>query len=948
MTSPVLVGRDEELDRLVAAATSPPSVTVVEGEAGIGKTRLVTELTRRPELAGRRVLTGGCARIREPFPLGPLLDALRAAGGHLRAVPLSPVAGALRPLMPELADLLPPAPDRLDDKIAERHRVFRGLACLIGSLGPAVLVLEDMHWADEQSVEFLGYLLSDPPPGLGVVLTFRGEEVGPAVRALTARLPGGTAREHLVLRPFGTAATRELAASVLDAERVSEDFAAYLCERTSGLPFAIQELLALLRARGTLVRRGGGWSRKAIDELDVPSGVRDSVLERVSRLSPAAREVAEAASVLQVMATIPVLTAVCRAGGEDALRGLDEALERGLLIERAGRVGYRHLLAVQAVYDDVPLPRRQELHRRAASALEGLDPVPLGQVAHHLRHAGLTGAWVDAAERAADRAAALGDDSEVIRLLADVLRDARLDPARRARLSAKLGWACVDTPGKVDAAALLDAALEHDLPRPLRGELLFLLALNLETAGRDPHRQWRAYAEAVEHLGSRPELAVRAMLGLSMPLAPGVPPAEHVAWLDRALRTLPEVGDRALRTLVYGKAAMVLTTMGDPRWAELSGRMLELTGEPTVSQEVNAFRSAGVNACYPGHHARSERLLTSALRAVTEHDLGRVPEMTCRACLAVLSYARGRWDGLPEETAFLIGRFADSPRHRLLPEAVAACLALHRGEPDAARRALDEAVDACLDMGAIDLLPLPLGALARLAAAQGDAGAVLEKADRARAAWEAKRLWPAAVRALPALAAALIAGGGAGAAAALAARVEERLRGLDAPLGPAALAHARGLIALAAGRRHAAADHLLAAADAYDALLSPYEAAQAREAAADCLSRLAGPAAAAHLQRALAAYAGLGARWDLDRASRLARAQGVAPPARHRSGPRGYGSALSPRESEVAGLAAGGLTNKEIARALFLSTKTVDKHLSAALRKLGLRSRTALARRLPD
>ncbi|NUP19619.1 MAG: response regulator transcription factor [Streptomyces sp.] len=140
----------------------------------------------------------------------------------------------------------------------------------------------------------------------------------------------------------------------------------------------------------------------------------------------------------------------------------------------------------------------------------------------------------------------------------------------------------------------------------------------------------------------------------------------------------------------------------------------------------------------------------------------------------------------------------------------------------------------------------------------------------------------------------------------------------------------------------------MSAAAAYDRLCCPYEAAQVREQAASCLFRLGDGRAPSLLGAALAAYGELGARWDLDRASRLARLHGVPSPARHRRGPHGYGSDLSPREEETARLAATGLTNKEIAKELFLSTKTVDKHLSAALRKLGLRSRSALARRLDD
>ncbi|MEV0810140.1 AAA family ATPase [Micromonospora sp. NPDC050200] len=248
-----MVGRGEEIEEILSALARPPAAIAIEGEAGIGKTRLVTELLSRAEIADRLQVTGACAHIREPFPLGPVVEALRRTHEHLSpsaATSLSPVTGALRPLLPELAHLLPAAPDPLNDRIGERHRVFRGLAELLGSLGRVVLVLEDMHWADEQTIEFLGYLLSDPLAGLCVVLTFRGEEVDPGIRALTARLPASVARVQVELPPFDTAATSALAAAVLGADRVSEDFAAYLRERTSGLPFAIQQSrVRLLPAR---------------------------------------------------------------------------------------------------------------------------------------------------------------------------------------------------------------------------------------------------------------------------------------------------------------------------------------------------------------------------------------------------------------------------------------------------------------------------------------------------------------------------------------------------------------------------------------------------------------------------------------------------------------------------------------------------------------------------
>lgn len=157
VVSPTLVGRVDELGVLVSAVDTPPAVVVVEGEAGIGKTRLISELQARPEVADRTFVVGTCRRIREPFPLGPVLDVVKDVGPELAASRLSPVVGALRPLLPEVAHLLPPQPSPLDDRDAERHRVFRGLVEVLTSLDPAVLVLEDLHWADDHTLDFVAY-----------------------------------------------------------------------------------------------------------------------------------------------------------------------------------------------------------------------------------------------------------------------------------------------------------------------------------------------------------------------------------------------------------------------------------------------------------------------------------------------------------------------------------------------------------------------------------------------------------------------------------------------------------------------------------------------------------------------------------------------------------------------------------------------------------------------
>ncbi|QYC40983.1 Spore germination protein GerE [Nonomuraea coxensis DSM 45129] len=959
VVSPILVGRERELARLAeliaatpgtALAPPGPAVAVVEGEAGIGKSRLVAELLNGPAVAGRRVLRGGCLQIREPFPLGPMVEALRGRAADLGEAALSPVAGALRELLPELAEVLPAAPHPLDDRAAERHRVFRGLAEVLTALGPAVLVVEDLHWADDQTVEFLTYLMSvlpgTPAGALRVVLTYRGEEAPAAVRAITARLPDVIRREHLVLPPLDAAQTRVMASAILGAEEVTAEFAEHLCARASGLPLAVQELMALLRVRGTLIRWKGGWARRALDELDVPSGVRASVQERVARLSSGAKEVAERAAVLQTPVPIDLL-----APGEAG--AIDEVLGSGLLTDAGGLIGFRHVLAAQAVHDAIPAGRRRALHAEAADAVRGLRPVPLGRLAHHLRHAGRTGQWADAAVEAAEQAARLGDDAEAARLLTDVLSETDPPAPRRAELTVRLGWAALELLRPPPVAALITAALEQrDVPRPIRGTLRLLLALHLERTRTDEASIGEAFAAAAEDLTARPGepgrpgLAAWAMVGVGRPPSP-VPLDEAMAWLERALATLPAVDDPAMRMLVLGKIAMIFVVIGDPRWAGLAEDLLRETGgRRLLRREVNAYRSIGGAALFSGHHRAGRRLVTTAIEDGAEPDLRGRLELRCVVIIAVADYLEGSWDGLAARLEELREHFGDEPHERIIVDGLGACLAALQGRPEAAPPLLLDAVAMAQTRGQFDDLVLPLAVLLRLAALRGEPEAALAAAAEAAVHWEAARLWPVAVRTLPALTQALLAAGRAGDAADTVARYAAHLAGLDAPLAGPSLGYARGLLAAAGERWAEAAAGFAAAADAFEAVPARYEAAQAHEQAAACLFALDDPTAATRLGRAVTLYGELGARWDLDRAAGLGRRWGVRPaPVPAARG--GDDHVLSARQEQVARLAAEGLTNQEIARELFLSPKTVDKHVSAAMRKVGARSRTELARLLP-
>jgi DNA-binding CsgD family transcriptional regulator len=937
----ILVGRSAERDRLLAAVSVPPAVVVIEGEAGIGKTRLVAELRD-----GRRLLSGACRRLREPFPLGPFVEALRGAAAVLRGAVLSPVAGALRPLLPELGEVLPPRPDTLDDRAADRHRVFRAMVELLGAVGPAVLVLEDLHWADEQTIEMLRYLLDEPPASLAVVLTYRADEVDPAARALTARLPPQVRLERLLLRALDPAGAGELAAAILGVPEVSAEFAAHLCRRASGLPLAVQELVALLRARGTLVPRDGGWARRTIDSLDVPTGIGDPVRERVARLEPAARAVLEAAAVLSVPVPVPVLLATLAPSGVDGPAGLRAALNSGLIQETDDGVGYRHVLAAQAVYEDLPPSPRRDWHARAAVAVRAQQPMPLGQLAHHLRQAGRLDEWVPAAEAAADRAIALGDDTQAARLLEEILRAAPLAPVERGRLAVRLAHTATNSlRSSSGARSLLREVLDDaELPPATRGELRFLTYGVLSDATADPAGWRQQVRESLDELAD-PGVRAWAMMALGVPRC-GSGPDEYRYWLDRAADAAAGLADPLMATFILGKVAMVCVTLGDPRWRGLVDDILARTGGvPRHQQEIRAYEAAATGASAAGHLDVATILLDRAEAALSGVD-NPLLWSRIRDDRGDVDLRRGAWEGLGERLALAAGQPNGTPGRRVDLDVARACLAVPQEGPDTALALLEDIVTFLFDAIGLATLPTPFGALARVATALGAYERVLSRVDRFISAVAAEGVWAPAFRALPPLTELLVASGRTGDGSALVQRFAAATGGLDAPLAPAALAHAYGHLAAADRSWPAAIGHFREAAGHYADRLCRYEEAQCRESLAVALFAAGDEAAGPTLTQALTTYQQLGARWDGERAAALARRHGVSVPAAHRGGRHGYGPDLSPRERQVAELAATGLTNREIAAALHLSRNTVGNQLASAMRKLGVHSRAALAYQL--
>ncbi|MFD9943947.1 AAA family ATPase [Nonomuraea sp. NPDC059023] len=336
------VGRERELDQVSAVLARPPAVVLIDGEAGVGKTRLLHELSSP-------LLVGNCHPMR--FPFGPIVEALRDA-----ELPpgLNPVTGALRPLLPEFSHLLPLDPPPVQDPQVERHRLFRAVLSLIEALQPITLVVEDVHWIDPDSRELLAFLTRCLPAEANLLLTFRPEDATFPVAAFRSHLPPHIRHSQLSLAPLDAEETALLAKHLLPDPPD-------LWPLTLGVPFAIEELARMLaegRSSGT------------------PPALRDAVLLKIEALPVAARRIVQAAAVLDEPASERSLAAIAGLPPEQSERGLAEAVRRGLLHQPApGRYGLRQPLTRQAVYDSITPGIRRRLHRRVEAPAEAKGAV---------------------------------------------------------------------------------------------------------------------------------------------------------------------------------------------------------------------------------------------------------------------------------------------------------------------------------------------------------------------------------------------------------------------------------------------------------------------------------------------------------------------------------------------------------------------------------------------
>jgi DNA-binding CsgD family transcriptional regulator/tetratricopeptide (TPR) repeat protein len=950
--APGFVGRKREMTALGQALSAPPAVVWIEGEAGIGKSRLLREYLATRAGRANRVLMAYCPPLRHPHTLGPVVDAVRQAADRVAGLPLSPLAGALRPVFPEWAGDLPPAPEPAEDATAVRHRVFRALAELLGCLRVAVLAVEDAHWADEATLEFLLFLASGVPQPVSLVVTCRPEDVpsGSLLQRLATRLAADSAsaagRLRLTLGPLDVASTGELVSSMLAGEEISAGFAGFVHQRTEGVPLAVEGSVRLMADRADLSFRSGGWERRHLDKIGVPATVRDMVLEQLGRLGPDALAVLQAAAVLSGPADEATVRAVAGLSAERAAAGLGEALSGSLIDDDdRGLVAFRHVLACQAVYDAVPAPRRRLLHRRAGRALERLTPQPVAELADHFRRADEKSEWCRYGEQAAGLALASGDEATAGALLHDLIVNAGLPAASVVRLIKKFPFASFAGPARYrELEPPLRAILDSEVLQPgqeadVRVQLgnVFLL-MGEDEAGR------AELERAIPHLAHDPAEAARAMMRLGWPRSSSWPVSAHLGWLQRATELVVPSMSAADRLSFAADQASVRLMLGETDgWA----RAARIPDDAPVSAERQQITRANLNigdmAMLWGRYDEARRRLEKALALAERHQYLRY-QSAAQVTRAHLDWLTGAWDGLAERAAALASPEDILPLARLESLLVTGLLQAAAGAHAQAAERLQQVLGEEVRSGALADSMEPAAALSRLSLAGGHTAEALEVTREPFGIVARKGTWVWASDLGPARVAALAASGHIDEAGKLIAAFARGLRGCDAPAPRAGLATCRAIVAEARGDHAAAAGLFARAAAAWQALPRPYDALLAQERQAGCQIASGQPDVAMPLlagvrERLIA----LGALGDADRVVATLRAHGVAAKRPQRGGRRGYGDRLSPRELEVTRLVATGRSNRQIAEALCLSPRTVDQHLSAAMRKLGVSSRTALA-----
>ncbi len=969
VSSATFVGRADELALLDGALERTPSFAFVAGESGVGKTRLVDEFEARATAAGARVLIGHCLELGGTvFPYAPLVDALRPVAREL-----AECGSDLE--LPDgtraaLAELLPEFGEGREAERTSQARLFEALLGLIERLGrqrPVALVLEDLHWADPSTRDFLVFLVrSARTESLTLLATYRSDELHRRhpLRPVLAELERVPGVQRIALERFSRDEVDQQLAGILD-EAPDRSLGDRLYARGQGNPLYTEELLAA--------------SASSVGEL--PETLRDALLTRFERLPAAAQEVMRVAAVVERPMSHAMLQALSALEPDALLDGAREAVAHQLLVTHPdGTYAFRHALVGEAIYEDLLPGERTALHAALAEALEA-DPALLGDVPAATVSAELACHW----QGAHDLPRALG--ASVVAGLAAQRVYADREALRHFERALEI-WDRVP-----------DAAARSGMSRVEVLRAAAAVAGDAFEAGRAVSLQREALAETGEDAPPLELARMHAELGRYLRHV-----SEHDesdSELERALELLPPDAEleRARLREQYAKSLMLRGYVREGlAEAAAVAREARRLGDATV--EAGAMNTEGFSRAALGDVDEGARLLRAAVELASREgtpsdhvravinlsealDLsGRTDEALAvvRATLPLVhadaepssydtfletqqAYELLRLGRTAEAAAVLPARvpgdaIGSTPMFVI---AVRAQIAMVRGDDAAARHSLDKFRRQHLGsrdpqwFEALEVMTAMLAARenrledARAAAARGIAAT--EPTDEA--ARLIKLIWVAL----------MVEADGAERAIALGEPFDEatattlrtRLAAARARSGQWAEGPRYAMLAAAEATR---LDHALgragpdpgawlSAAAAFDEIALPWPAAYGRLRAAEaCVAAGERAGAVAPLTAARVSAERMEAAPLIDAADALARRARIrldeapeAEPAPREALPLG----LTPREHEVLLLVAEGRTNREIGEQLYMSEKTASVHVSRILAKLDVGGRVEAA-----
>jgi DNA-binding CsgD family transcriptional regulator len=891
----VLVGRSAELEAISALLDrvegGRAGGVFVLGEAGVGKSRLIAEAQRMASARGIRTARAGCLLLTTPLPLDPVLDLLRTLGQPLGFAIGESSREVFWTVVEQLEQMSVP--------------------------GPLLLCLDDLQWSDAATIELVHYCLarlSDLP--LGWLLAARS---GRSQSRLVHRLERQDLITSLELSTLSISEIRALTEAVLGAAEVREDVVAALFERTDGNPFLCVELLRSL-APGAVARRAAGGAPAAVDAL-VPTTVTDAIEDRADRLSVTARAALDWAAFLPEPFEFEELDAVGGTGvGDASVELADAAFLTG---HEGGRWSFVHSLVRDAVYRRLPEGERARRHGVVADALAA---GPIERLAPQLEYARRWGDAADAYLELGESALRSAQGEDAARLferaeeLARVGEDERL--GRRARAGRVLALVRV---GRIDEAQRAAAALRSELRDGEPAERLAFLsryAKDLLTVHSDLPEATDALDEAEPLLDDADDEVLAAVLATrSWILLRSGEASRGLVDAEAAAALVPEGSDAALE-------AQVLNCLG------LAVGMSRSAVEGVAILERAAARA--LDARMPAEAARAyanlsylDGLSANAPQGRAHIGLGLEIEGAPAPVVSVLrsnmAFAELRRGDLDAALAHALAGLRVASRGGSWTRLRSACTLAYthqmRGELAASRRVLESyglVPGSTEDPRASEVWGLLLEeeGLPAEALDAYQQGAVLED--------------PISVNCELGIVRTAVALGDLVAATAALARIDELAPRW--PLGELMREEAGGWVAVGEHRIEDAIAHFNAAARenerarAYDAARTSLEA-----------GRLARDGE--QVRAAIEKFERMGAKRAADRARAIARGLGM------RAGRRRKATGvLTAREEEVAQLVAAGQTNAEIATALYLSPRTVERHVGSILTKLGYRSRVEIAR----